>query len=116
MVSARGGGSTAAQDPVTETDTVCGSTGPFTDFPEPLLQQLKEELYADGFACYETAVGGAGFGAISLDSKPSSDNTTIVSSEGGAERDIRPVRSQFEAAPTSALEGWASQIGRWSLA
>jgi len=86
------------------------------DFSEDSLQLLTAELHADGFACYETAVGGSGFGILPLSSAPSVENTTIVTSEGGAEQDILPLRSQFEIAPTTALEDWARKAGNWSFA
>ena len=81
-----------------------------SDFSEDLLRQLKEELHADGFKCYETAVGGSGYGVVSI---PPSGSLNIqhIQSEGGAESDIVPVRVQLEKAPIHDLVNWVNQVG-----
>ena len=86
-----------------------------SDFSEDRLQELREALHADGFLCYETAVGGAGYGFITL---PSSHSSQLlhVEAEGGAEEEMVPIKTQFENTPAQGLESWANQVGKWTFA
>ena len=83
------------------------------DFSEATLQQLKSDLSADGFACYETAVGGGGYGVLPLSRATPQQR---VSAEGGAEEETIPVRSQFEGSSTKDLHKWAESVGQWQYA
>lgn len=81
------------------------------DFSEELLVQLKEELEGEGFKCYETAVGGAGFALLPLQKAAPHE-----SAEGGAESDVVPVRAKFENASGDELVAWAKEAGTWQFA
>lgn len=88
--------------------------GRHSDFSEDTLQLLKAELAADGFVCYETQVGGHGYGVASLDSAAARQQH--VSAEGGSEEEVVPVKGEFEATSTAELGGWADRVGKWAYA
>lgn len=91
------------------------------DFPEERLQELRAELHADGFACYETAVGGNGVGVLPL---PNSEKaapqgqtaSTHMSAEGGAEEEVLPFLAQFKSANGNGLAELADSLGKWAFA
>lgn len=65
------------------------------DFSEASLAELKIALAGEGFATYETSVGGAGFGLHIPSSAPDSETFKILSRE-----DLAP---------------WADGVGDWSF-
>ena len=88
-----------------------------TDFPEERLQELRAQLHSDGFACYETAVGGNGLGILPLPTTTEDRSTsTHVSAEGGAEEEVLPFLAQFRTANGSALAELAESFGKWAFA
>lgn len=92
----------------------------YIDFPEDRLQELRNELHADGFACYETAVGGSGVGVLPLSTSSNKEEerqaSTHVSVEGGAEEDVLPYLAQFRDVPGNGLSELASRMGQWAFA
>lgn len=91
------------------------TSGVFVDFPEEKLQQLRAELHSDGFACYETAVGGSGVGVLPLPNR-SGESSTHVSGEAGAEEDVLPLVEQFKNVQGGKLAELGDSLGKWAYA
>lgn len=64
------------------------------------MEEVKAELEGSGFACYETAVGGSGFGLV----VPASPADAGV-----------PTAKRFLDAPTHGLKRWADGLDGWSF-
>ena len=81
------------------------------DFSDEALLQLKAELADCGFVCYETAVGGSGYGVLLPATRNDADKEEAA--EGGAERNLVPDRQRFLAASGSDLEAFVESAGSW---
>ena len=78
-------------------------------FSSSKLADLKRELTFAGFTCYETLVGGSGFG-VHL-SAPASSQREVA--EGGSQVQVVPDRMRFVHATGAELQDWAETQGDW---
>ena len=94
----------------------CALTVVPDDFSEERLQSLVAELQADGFACYETAVGGRGFGVTSLPDGAEAKEATAVLAEGGSQAEVLPFRKSLQRISSDALDAEMRKTGNWAFA
>lgn len=80
------------------------------------IESLIRALEQQGFACYETSVGGPGVGALIADAKQRNSESKVTSEAG--ETQVYPGASLFAESDGNAIATWAQHQGSdaWAYA